>query len=156
MLATIRFAPTPDVPTTTRLPSRPREFHPEPLTEPDLTLSRHPARATARRLPPSIEHRVPPVAGCPEPNGDGPLPSLRGHYTRFIATTKQSAPSRRIGTFGLAVGAACAFSLGIADQVLTFRTRAWLSVAPPTCRMPLGPSQGISQADPGGRVTPRF
>ena len=45
------------------LPSRPGEFHPEPLTEPDLTLSRHPARATARRPPPSIEHRVPPVAG---------------------------------------------------------------------------------------------
>jgi hypothetical protein len=112
------------------VPSRPGEFHPEPLTQPDLTLSRHPAHATARRLPPSIEHRVPPVAGCPEPNGDGPLPSLRGHYTRFIATTKRSAPARRIGTFGLAVGAACAFSLGIADQVLTFRTRAWLSFAP--------------------------
>src|SRR5437868_13817067 len=31
--------------------------------DPDLTLSRHPARATARRLPPSIEYRVPPVAG---------------------------------------------------------------------------------------------
>src|SRR6516165_8988386 len=29
-----------------RLPSRPGEFHPEPLTDPDLTLSRHPARAT--------------------------------------------------------------------------------------------------------------
>ena len=29
------------------LPSRPGEFHPEPLTDPDLTLSRHPARATA-------------------------------------------------------------------------------------------------------------
>jgi len=28
------------------LPSRPGEFHPEPLTDPDLTLSRHPARAT--------------------------------------------------------------------------------------------------------------
>jgi hypothetical protein len=41
----------------------PGEFHPEPLTDPDLTLSRHPARATARRLPPSIEYRVPPVAG---------------------------------------------------------------------------------------------
>jgi len=54
----------------TRLPSRPGEFHPEPLKEPDLTLSRHPARAIARRLPPSIEHRVPPVAGWPEPNGD--------------------------------------------------------------------------------------
>jgi hypothetical protein len=33
---------------------------------------------------------------------------------------------------GLAVGAACAFSLGIAGQVLTFRTRAWLSFAPST------------------------
>src|SRR6516165_9096863 len=31
--------------------------------DPDLTLSRHPARATARRLSPSIVHRVPPVAG---------------------------------------------------------------------------------------------
>jgi hypothetical protein len=41
----------------------PGEFHPEPLTDPDLTLSRHPTRATARRLPPSIEYRVPPVAG---------------------------------------------------------------------------------------------
>jgi hypothetical protein len=41
---------------STRMPSRPGEFHPEPLTDPDLTLSRHPARATARRLPPSIEY----------------------------------------------------------------------------------------------------
>jgi hypothetical protein len=38
------------------LPSRPGELHPEPLTDPDLTLSRHPARATARRLPPSVEN----------------------------------------------------------------------------------------------------
>jgi hypothetical protein len=37
-------------------PSRPGEFHPEPLTEPDRTLSRHPARATGRRLPPSVEN----------------------------------------------------------------------------------------------------
>jgi hypothetical protein len=36
------------------------------------------------------------------------LTSLHEHYTRFIATTGQSAPLRRIGTFGLAVGAACA------------------------------------------------
>ena len=41
-------------------------------------------------------------------------------------------------------------------QVLTFRTRAWLSFAPPACRMPLGQASGFSQADPGGRVTPRF
>jgi hypothetical protein len=98
----------------TRLPSRPEEFQPEPLTERYVNLSIHTARATARRLPPSIEYRVPPVAGCPDPNGDGLLPSLHGHYTRFMTTTKQSAPNRRIGTFGLAVGAAWTFSLGIA------------------------------------------
>ena len=44
----------PDVSAT--LPSRPGEFHPEPLTDPDVTLSCHPARATARRLPPSVEN----------------------------------------------------------------------------------------------------
>src|ERR1700752_3413198 len=38
------------------LPSRPGEVHPEPLTDPDLTLSRHPARATERRLPPPVEN----------------------------------------------------------------------------------------------------
>jgi hypothetical protein len=38
------------------VPSRPEEFHPEPLTDPDLTLSRHPARATERRLPPPVEN----------------------------------------------------------------------------------------------------
>ena len=31
---------------TSPLPSRPGEFHPEPLTEPDLSLSTYPARAT--------------------------------------------------------------------------------------------------------------
>ena len=39
-----------------QLPSRPGEFHPEPLTDPDVTLSRHPARATERRLPPPVEN----------------------------------------------------------------------------------------------------
>jgi hypothetical protein len=40
---------------TTLMPSRPGEFHLEPLTDPDLNLSIHPARVTARRLPPSVE-----------------------------------------------------------------------------------------------------
>ena len=86
-----------------RLPSRPGEFHPEPLTDPDVILSHHPARATARRLPPSVESfKAPPVAGWLAPNvGDLP-PSLREHYTRFITSTGQSAPLRRIGTFSLA------------------------------------------------------
>ena len=37
------------------LPSRPGEFHPEPLTDPDVNLSIHPARVTAPRLPPSAD-----------------------------------------------------------------------------------------------------
>src|SRR5262247_3898360 len=89
-------------------------------------------------------------------NDDGPPPSLHGHYTRFNATTRWSAPLRRIGTFGLAVGAACAFSLGIAGQVLTFRTRAQSSFVPPTRRMPLGQYQDIPRADPGRCANPRF
>jgi hypothetical protein len=57
-------------------------------------------------------------------SGDDPPPSLQPHYRTFVATTRQSAPLRRIGTFGLAVGAACTFSLGIVGKVLTFRTGA--------------------------------
>jgi len=64
------------------LPSRPGEFHPESLTEPDLILSHHPARAIARRLPPSAESsgssRI--LPSWPMFNGDDPPPSLRGHY----------------------------------------------------------------------------
>ena len=37
------------------LPGRPGEFRPEPPTDPDVNLSIHPARATQRRLPPSIK-----------------------------------------------------------------------------------------------------
>jgi catechol 2,3-dioxygenase-like lactoylglutathione lyase family enzyme len=43
-----------DAKKTARLPSRPWEFHPEPLTDPYVNLSIHTARATARRLPPSV------------------------------------------------------------------------------------------------------
>ena len=32
-----------------------RELHPEPLTDPDMTLSRHPARAARERLSPFIQ-----------------------------------------------------------------------------------------------------
>src|SRR4029077_8138346 len=58
------------------------------------------------RLPSRIG--APPVASWLAPNGDDLPPSLHEHYTRFVTTTGQSAPLRRIGTFGLAVGAACA------------------------------------------------
>jgi len=123
------------------MPSRPGEFHPKPLTDPDLTLSRHPARAIARRLPPSIEHRVPPGVGWTQhqltrAKWRWPAPFAPRALPRFITTTKQSAPGQRIGTFGLTVGAACAFSLSIADQVLKFRTKARNRVTPPKHRTP--------------------
>src|SRR5262249_38674237 len=114
-----------DAKKTTRMPSRPREFHPEPLTDPDVILSHHPARAIARRLPPSAE-----IAGSSRltqlarAQRQWPTPFAPWALPHFVATTRRSAPLRRIGTFSLTVGAACAFSLGIAGQVLTFRTGA--------------------------------
>ena len=36
------------------MPSRPREFHPGPLTDPEVNLSHHPAHAITRRLPPHL------------------------------------------------------------------------------------------------------
>ena len=61
------------------------------------------------------------MTGWPKLNDDDPPPSLQLHYRAFITTTRQSAPHRRISTFGLAVSAACAFSLSIVGKVLTFR-----------------------------------
>ena len=65
------------------LPSRPGEFHPEPLTDPDLNLSIHPARATDEGLPPFVK-----AAGssCCQlahygSEVDGLPASLHGHYS---------------------------------------------------------------------------
>src|ERR1700731_5350792 len=66
----------------TQVPSRPGEFHPEPLTDPYVNLSIHTARVIARRLPPSAESsgssRI--LPSWPMLNGDDPPPSLHGHY----------------------------------------------------------------------------
>ena len=76
-------------------------------------------------------------------------PSLQLHYRAFFTITGCSVPAPRFGTLALAVGAACGLSLGIGEQVLTFRTKAWSSFAPPTCRMPFGPSQASPELIPG-------
>ena len=113
---------------------------------------------------------MPPTEGCRLPSktasssgfplahdldaGD-PLSSLHGRYP--ASSLLRRSPSRTGASVLSASGCRpCAFSLGIAGQVLTFRTRARLSFAPPTCRMPLGQSQDIPQANPGRRVNPRF
>ena len=51
------MSPVPELATgaVSGMPSRPGEFHPEPLTDPDVILSHHPARAPERRPPPSVE-----------------------------------------------------------------------------------------------------
>jgi hypothetical protein len=58
---------------TALLPSRPGEFHPEPLTDPDVTLSRHPARASHEGCRSSRYEPVDPSSG------DNLLPSLHAH-----------------------------------------------------------------------------
>jgi len=66
------------------VPSRPGEFHPEPLTEPDLTLSRHPARATATKA--AAFHWTSSSSRCrlTRANSDDPLPSLHGRYPASV------------------------------------------------------------------------
>src|SRR6202008_1206407 len=92
----------------------------------------------------------------PWPRLNNAAPSVQLHYRAFIPTTSCSAPVLRFGTLVLAVCAAWTSPLASERQVLTFHTRAWLSFAPPTCRMPLGQASGFPRADPGGRVNPRF
>jgi hypothetical protein len=98
--------PTADMPERQLRPSRPEEFHPEPLTDPDLTLSRDPARATARRLPPSVENWSSSCCQLARSQRRWPAPFAPRALPRFNTTTG-SAPLQRISTFGLAV--ACAF-----------------------------------------------
>jgi hypothetical protein len=104
----------------------PGSFTPSPSQIPDLTLSRHPARVIAQRLPPSAE-----ISGSSRFNPVGPSSTAMTCPLRSTGITplhhyyEAVRPSQRSGTFGLAVGAACAFSLGIAGQVLTFCSRAW-------------------------------
>src|SRR5262249_7845534 len=94
------------------------------------------------------------------PRLNNTAPSLRPHYRTFLTTTGCSAPVLRVGTLALAVGAACGFSLhavGVTEQqVLTFRTKAWSSFAPPTCRMPLGQSQASPELIPEAGSPPGF
>jgi len=114
-------------------PSRPGEFHPEPLTEPDLNLSAYPARATHGRLPssPNIEFLRLPVE----------LGSVR--VTCSLCSSEITPDQRSYGAvrpwrahwyFRPHGASACAFSLTIANQVLKFRTKAQTRVTPPVHR----------------------
>ena len=97
-----RRAPEPEM---TRMPSRPGEFHPEPLTGPYVSVSTHTARATPKgcRLPP---HRAPPVSRWPTNPGAGDLlPSLHGHYP--ASSLLQSSPPLTAEHLEQELGAVC-------------------------------------------------
>jgi hypothetical protein len=82
-----------------QMPSRPGEFHSEPLTDPDVNLSIHPARVIARRLPPSAK---PSGSSRYDPVGPSPTamtcPLCSTGITPLHRYYGQSAPLRRIGT----------------------------------------------------------
>src|SRR5438128_5075647 len=104
---------------TALLPSRPREFHPEPLTDPDLNLSIHPARAIDRRLPPSVELRAPPVASWPDSSSmTRPLRSTT--ITAASSLLRSSPPLSGASVLSALRLAPIGPSLGIAGQVLRF------------------------------------
>src|SRR5262245_53719454 len=80
-----------------------------------------------------------PVASVEQrsPFGPAPLQSLHPYYGLLRPLCSASVlSSSRFWPLE-------ASSLASVRQVLTFRTRARLSFAPPTCRMPLGQYQGF-------------
>src|SRR5688572_23593482 len=106
---------------TMTLPSRPGEFHPEPLTEPDLSLSTYPARATPEgcRLPPRpLGSSGRPLTLTSSSRVTRPLRSTGitplHHYYGAVRTWPAPRYFRPRGT------TTCAFSLPIADQGLKF------------------------------------
>ena len=85
----------------TNWPSRPEEFHPEPLTDPDMNFSIHPARAPARKAAAFCQDRKFLRFPVDSHLTRVPTPFAPRTLLRFIATTDQCAPDRCIGTFSL-------------------------------------------------------
>jgi hypothetical protein len=139
------------------LPSRPGEFHPEPLTDPDLNLSIHPARVTARRLPPSAE-----PSGSSRYDPVGP------------SSTAMTCP---LGSTGITPLHRYYEAVRPSPAYRYFRPRGWSRLrlfpwhrrpgshvpykSPVELRAAYMPDaawavSGIPQANPRGRVSPRF
>ncbi len=111
----------------------PRAAHRTGLEPLDSSGSCHPPKTAVFRR----HQRAPPVPRWPIDSGaSDPPPSLCPHYRDFITTTGQSAPARRIGTFGLAVSLLVPFPFSIDRQVLKFRALAKMRVTPPSHRTP--------------------
>jgi hypothetical protein len=102
----------------------PGSLTPRPSQIQDLTLSRHPARATHRRLPPSIEKLG--SSGFPltrDLDAGDPLPLLDGHYPAS-SLLRRSPPQLAASVLSASDCRPCAFSLNIGKLVPTVPRRS--------------------------------
>ena len=90
---------------------RPGELRPEPHRSglETIRIIRLVPSREGCRLP--LNEGLLPAKQLAQMSGDGPPPSLQPHYRAFVATTRQSAPLRRVGTFGLALEPLAPFPL---------------------------------------------
>jgi hypothetical protein len=139
------------------LPSRPGEFHPEPLTDPDLNLSIHPARVTARRLPPSAEpsgsSRYDPVGPSSTamtcPLGSTGITPLH----RYYEAVRPSPAHRYFRPPGCSRLRLFPWHRRPGSRV---PSKSPVELRPPTCRMPLGPSRASPKPIPEAGSAPGF
>ncbi len=116
-------------------PSRPRELHPQPLTDPCLKLSLHTARCHSMKAAAFQYYQAHPGARWPGFLSGDPPPSLRGHYTAS-SLIRGSPPLTNASILSASCCCTCTFSLVIIGQVLKFRIGAWLRFTPPVRRSP--------------------
>ncbi len=95
-----------------------------------------------------------PVGSLPNV-GDLP-PSLHEHYTRFITSTEQSAPLRRIGTFSLAGSPLVLSPLASPARFSSSVREPQMRVTPPIHRTPHGQLVGPRHTLPEVVVRPQF
>ena len=118
-----------------------------------MNLSIYPARAIARRLPTSIDYRVPPVAGWPDPNGDGC--SLCSTSITLASSLLRSSPPLTGALVLSALRLAPLVPFPLASPCSSnIPYKSLSSFAPPAPRMPLWPLS-LSKLSPR-MVTPRF
>src|SRR5712672_863477 len=120
------------------LPSRPGEFHPEPLTDPYVNLSIHTARVIARRLPPSAE-----ISGSSRFDPVGPSSTA---MTRPLCSTGIT-PLRRYYGGSPPLSGASVLSASRLEPLVLFPLASPARFSRSSMRMPLGQSQCIPQAD---------
>jgi|SRR5215469_9061925 len=137
-------------------PSRPGESHPEPLTDSDMRLSPHPARATPRK--PTGFRRVRELLRLTVDSSStwvtcslcstGITPFHRSYEAVRPWSVYRYFRPRGFSTW--------AFSFSITNPVLKLCTKARIRVMPSLRRTPPGQLVGVFQADPRAEDQLRF